>query len=410
MVTVMVMTGRAFGQRGAAETPARRGADRRSGAAAAEAGPPRVVLVTHEASRSGAPRVAVLIARAFAEEGYPTTVVSRADGPLMKEFGDFARSVVEPLWRARLRLSHVKGVESVGWALDTATALFMLILRPSDVVYVNSTSAAVYVRPSRWLGRQTILHVHESFDVATAFLKRARVGDLSDTELIACSPSVEADLRRLTRGVQDVQLIPSVPDDRAIPESRRGAGDDARTRAGSDPGSLLVGACGAAGYRKGTDLWLEIANRVLARSETAPRFVWVGDYDAERYADIPPQVNFVGPTSDPQSKIAEFDIGVLTSRDDPFPLVVLETMLMGVPVVAFDVGGVREQIGDAGILVPPEDVDAFADAVTLLLTDAELRRSLGAAARERAVSLYSTSAFSDRVRRVVGTAHRGRRC
>lgn len=354
--------------------------------------------------------MAVLVVRALVEEGYPTTVVSRADGPLMTELRAFARSIVEPLWRGRLRLSHVKGLESAAWALDTVTALSMLIRRPSDVVYVNSTSAAVYLRPARWLGRRTILHVHESFDVAAAFLKRARAGDLKGTELIACSPSVEADLRRLTSDVQDVQLIPSVPDDRAILEIRRGAGGDARTGTSDDPGSLLVGACGAAGYRKGTDLWFDIATRVLGRADPAPRFVWVGDHDAQHYADLPPQVTFVGPTSDPYSKIAEFDIGVLTSRDDPFPLVVLETMLMGVPVVAFDVGGVREQIGDAGILVPPEDVDAFADAVTTLLTDADLRKALGAAARERARSLYSTSAFSERVRRVVGTAHRGRRC
>jgi glycosyltransferase involved in cell wall biosynthesis len=75
-------------------------------------------------------------------------------------------------------------------------------------------------------------------------------------------------------------------------------------------------------------------------------------------------------------------------------LVVLEAMVLGTPVVAFAVGGVREQIGDAGVLVKPGDVPTFAREVVGLLIDHDRRRRLGAAAQARVAALYSTNAFT----------------
>ena len=96
-----------------------------------------------------------------------------------------------------------------------------------------------------------------------------------------------------------------------------------------------------------------------------------------------------------------FDIGTLPSRDDPFPLVVLEPMVLGVPVVAFGVGSVAEQLGDAGVVVLPGRVTAFADALVELVDDEEARRTLGSAGRRRAEERYSVSAFGEAVVLVV---------
>ena len=71
---------------------------------------------------------------------------------------------------------------------------------------------------------------------------------------------------------------------------------------------------------------------------------------------IPPHdpavVEFVGPRANPYPHMRRFDVATLPSRDDPFPLVVLEAMLLGTPVVAFAVGSVADQIGSAGVIVP----------------------------------------------------------
>ena len=80
---------------------------------------------------------------------------------------------------------------------------------------------------------------------------------------------------------------------------------------------------------------------------------------------------------------------LLTSISEGFPYSLLEAMATGRATVATDVGGVKEATGDAGIVVAPRDTGAIAGAAVRLLLDAELRRSLGRAARERVLSLFT---------------------
>jgi hypothetical protein len=81
-------------------------------------------------------------------------------------------------------------------------------------------------------------------------------------------------------------------------------------------------------------------------------------------------------------------------------------MAAGKPTVATDVGGVREAAGDAGLIVPPQRPDQIADACLVLLGDAELRRSIGRAARARILSMFtleqSLAVFGDLYREVTG--------
>lgn len=83
---------------------------------------------------------------------------------------------------------------------------------------------------------------------------------------------------------------------------------------------------------------------------------------------------------------AEADIFALSSRWEGCPTVILEAMAHGVPVVATSVGGVPELVEDgvSGMLVPPEDPDALAQALARLTRDRDLRLTMGLAARQRA--------------------------
>ena len=99
------------------------------------------------------------------------------------------------------------------------------------------------------------------------------------------------------------------------------------------------------------------------------------------------RIDWLGEVGEPHPLIAGADVFTLPSREDPFPLVVLEAMALARPVVAFDVGGVREQLEDAGVVVPAGDVKAMARAVIALLEDEAERRRLGAEAARRVLSL-----------------------
>jgi glycosyltransferase involved in cell wall biosynthesis len=106
-------------------------------------------------------------------------------------------------------------------------------------------------------------------------------------------------------------------------------------------------------------------------------------------------VELCGPRRDVPDLLSRSDLFALASRSEGGPLSVLEAMAAGLPVVASDVGGVRELVvdGATGTLVPAGDPDALAAALELLLADPELRRRLGAAGRERVRERFDLSAL-----------------
>ena len=316
----------------------------------------RVLLVSHEASLTGAPRIAVLVGRALVGRGCQVDILLQRPGPLSGAFAEVATTRVAPFWRVlRWLWAHPGVLRSRAAAiLEVSTAVIVVALRRPDLVYVNSSSSAAFVRAARLLGRRSVLHVHESGPVLSHFLARVGIDDLAQTgvRLVACSPSVADDLAVRGTPPDDIVLIPSIPDaDRVLAGARATTSDR--------PDAITIGCCGAVEARKGVDLWLAAAEELV---RTLPpgrvRFVWVGAGEPPREAGTHPWVTFTGPMADPSSAMADFDIMTLPSRDDPFPLVVMEAMLLGKPVVAFDVGGVAHQLGDTGLVVEAGDVSA----------------------------------------------------
>jgi glycosyltransferase involved in cell wall biosynthesis len=110
--------------------------------------------------------------------------------------------------------------------------------------------------------------------------------------------------------------------------------------------------------------------------------------------DVPESV---GPVDDVGPFYERAAVVVVPSRREGYGMVAREAMAHGRPVVATAVGGLRDAIEDGvdGLLVPPGDVSALRAAVERLLADPELRRRLGAAAREKARREWSPEAAAD---------------
>lgn len=111
-----------------------------------------------------------------------------------------------------------------------------------------------------------------------------------------------------------------------------------------------------------------------------------------RQLGVSDRVLFTGELEDSRAAYAAIDMLALTSaQPEPFGTVVMESMAMGVPVVATNIGGSLDQVvdGETGFLVPPASPAALADAIEKLMQNPELRQQMSAAAVERIRSKFS---------------------
>jgi starch synthase len=100
------------------------------------------------------------------------------------------------------------------------------------------------------------------------------------------------------------------------------------------------------------------------------------------------------------------DLYVLASRAEGFPVAPLEAMACGLPIVASDIPSMRHILPDGrtsgGIIVPPEDPRALADALESLLDDPDLRRDLGRKARRNVEERFSIESVGTRLDQMLG--------
>ncbi len=165
---------------------------------------------------------------------------------------------------------------------------------------------------------------------------------------------------------------------------------------GADPAPLATGSptgaellsVGAVTRLKGYDV---LAAALLSLGELAWTYRGVGstEIEPEFAAGVGDLMRLTGPMTRAQldATYAEADLLVLASRAETYGMVVTEALARGVPVVASDVGGVREALGGAGVLVAPGDPDALAGALRRWLTCADHRAEQRAAARARRATL-----------------------
>jgi glycosyltransferase involved in cell wall biosynthesis len=116
-------------------------------------------------------------------------------------------------------------------------------------------------------------------------------------------------------------------------------------------------------------------------------------------------VTFEGPVRPVTAAYHASTVVALSSISEGLPYTVMEAMMCSRATVSTDVGGVPEVTGDAGLVVPPRDPEAFAEACVQLLSDHGMRHRMAAAARERALALFQLermlTTFGETYRQVV---------
>lgn len=196
-----------------------------------------------------------------------------------------------------------------------------------------------------------------------------------------------------------VEVVPNgAPLDPFAQAARRGSDEAAAARRslGVPVDEPVVAIVGRLAPVKNHDLFLRAAALVVSR---IPRvsFVIVGEGELEpalrkqvSELNLGRHVVFAGYRADIPAVLGAVDLLVSTSQNEGFGLTLIEAMAAGCAVVATAVGGIPEVIADGrtGILVPPADAAASAEAWLRLLSDPRARASLGAAAEREAVQRF----------------------
>ena len=185
--------------------------------------------------------------------------------------------------------------------------------------------------------------------------------------------------------------------------------EEVKRRLGVDEGALVIGTVCSLVKRKRVSMLLEAVAALKDRGDIRAVIVGEGpDAGAlKRKAQalgISGRVVFTGFSSDALSYINAFDIFVLPSGNEGLPRVILEAMLMGKPVAAFDIIGPDELVEDSrtGLLSPDGDLGALAEKISLLAASPEIRREFGARARDRVLKNFSIESYVKGVEEVLG--------
>ena len=209
------------------------------------------------------------------------------------------------------------------------------------------------------------------------------------TEVAALSPKLIEHCREKLPLAKALSVLPIMSDECANGRKPRTPAADRITfgfaaRMEELKGPSVLMEAFAIAYRTRKDLSLNIAGDGSQRQKIAAR---------AKALDVASRYRYHGVYTHPEDCrvfMESLDIFVMPSLSEGTPNSIVEAMACGKPIIASAIGGIPDMIGtNAGILVPPGDAAALADAMIKLAENSELRRSMGEAAKERYEKLFS---------------------
>jgi glycosyltransferase involved in cell wall biosynthesis len=270
------------------------------------------------------------------------------------------------------------------------------------VAHSHEFTMAVYGAWAAWrAGARHVITLHGSRYYADRLRRRValRAAIAMSDDVVTVSRDLSRRLsrdlwippRRITTIPNGVQFTPT-------------AHSTLRAELGLPPEERLLLAIGnlypVKGHRHLVEALALLRRRGIAvHAAIAGRGERAGDLTARAAAlGVGDRLHLLGLRSDIANLLAGADVFVLPSLAEGLPLALLEAMSAGLPIVASDVGDVRIALegGGAGLVVPPGDAPAFAEAIAQLLTDRGTAQRLGTRAARRAVAEYGSGRMADR--------------
>jgi glycosyltransferase involved in cell wall biosynthesis len=356
--------------------------------------PPRLLLAVDSLEVGGAERHVVDLALALHRKGYGVEVACSVAGGLSESL----EAAGVPVWpltgrlvKRRVSPAYARGIRRLlrGGGFDlvhahifasAAAAAIATLGKGLPLVITEHTEASWQTWRTRWISRWAHRRARHTIAVSTPIERRLIERDGVPSDLVTLIPNA---------------VIPA-PDETP---------DSASTLPDGWPEGPLIGVVARLQPEKGVANFLQAATRV-SRIFPEAGFLVVGDGPlreellslVERLG-ISKRVRFLGYRTDSRALMGLMDVLVVPSLTEGSPLIVLEAMAAGIPVVASAVGGIPDQLrhGEEGILVPPDDPDALGEALGALLRDPAYARRLGETGRLRTENEFSHETLVRRI-------------
>lgn len=364
----------------------------------------KVLFIGHNASRSGAPLVLFeLIRWLSANSSIKSEVLLERGGPLLAEYGSTVPTHCiqdcDRTWLLRKLGRFYR--KSLRTKLGSIYLRLRYPIEKYPVIYANTIATLDLAMRMAGPNRYVIQHIHEMAYVTECF---GATGSLRNSAAVtdiyvAVSEAVKKFLMdNIFVPEEKIRVIGGFPVARSCEEGS-GVNPSIRRDLEIPEDAFVIGMCGTPEWRKGIDLFVHLMVEIKKTHEGgACHFIWLGGeeraFDAVRFdiarLGLQECCHLIPAVANPQAYYEAFDLFALTSREDPFPLVMLEAAACGLPIVCFaESGGAPELVGeDAGVVVPYLDVAAMAQACIGLYRDNLLRQRLGSDARAKVKTEY----------------------
>jgi len=345
----------------------------------------------------GAQRYVLLLARAFSKRAE----VAIALGP---DGNGWLSAEAEKHGIKTFKLPHLRRAIRPLGDLRAIFELRALLKKNNwDILHANSSKAGVVMALASRLANpapaKTFYTAHGwvfeeklPFPIKRFYLFLEWLGSRGRTGTIVLSKKEKTiALEKLGIASGQIHLIPHGLSERDAPKFLNR--EEARRELGISAGAFLLGTIANFYPTKALDVLIQYANEPELRQKNFEMAIIGDGPERKKLEDMieasaeKDRFKLFFTIPDAGRLLRAFDIFVLPSRKEGLPFVILESLLAGLPIIATDVGGVKEAVGDAGIIVPPDDSSALAQALAEAIENENLREQLAENSRLRAAEI-----------------------
>lgn len=360
----------------------------------------KIMFICHESSRTGAPiQLLTLLKWIRTNSDLSFIILIVKGGELDEEFKKLAPTLI--LYPRSQSKSAFRIFNKLWNRLSSNIRLSSFTKNGLSVIYSNTISNGnICYKLKRKFKVRIITHVHELQSVINNIGpgNLARVIKATDS-YIAASIAVKTNL--VESNHIEGHKISVIYESINIPQNESRSLDPASFEPSLKKNEFIVGGSGFVDTRKGYDLFIETASQVfLKKKDIDLRFIWIGDFGKGKEEEVQRllmelnlegKVHFLGPKKNPFLFYQVFDVFYLSSREDPFPLVMLENAYFKNPIICFnDTGGSIEFVDDdAGFSIDNFNTRIAAEKILFLEENRNVIQELGLNAREKMLANFT---------------------